>query len=136
MISTLQVAVFCGVALVVLVHMSRSTEYKCGPFCPFEGDTLTSCVTLCDELKPDLDLIFDPPQGLFRNGTPCWLSGERGGPVGQCCGDECKANGSCKSTMHKCKLQEEIRRNVTAGKLEFVKRMFRRNISVNIPSPQ
>uniref|UniRef100_A0A023G104 Putative secreted protein n=1 Tax=Amblyomma triste TaxID=251400 RepID=A0A023G104_AMBTT len=61
---------------------------------------------------------------------------ERGGPVGQCCGDECKANGTCKSAMYKCRLQEEIRRNVTAGQLDFVKRMSRRNISVKTPSPQ
>uniref|UniRef100_A0A0C9R596 Putative evasin n=1 Tax=Amblyomma americanum TaxID=6943 RepID=A0A0C9R596_AMBAM len=125
----LRTAALCVSILAVLLQQSRSTEYVCGPFCPPENVTLKSCVTLCTDLKEGFDIFSDPRQGLFRNGTPCWISGDEGGTRGQCCGDECEQKEACKSTMHKCWLDEKVRREAAAQEDDFWKRVAHRNIT-------
>uniref|UniRef100_A0A0C9S495 Putative secreted protein n=1 Tax=Amblyomma americanum TaxID=6943 RepID=A0A0C9S495_AMBAM len=105
----LRTAALCVSILAFLVRQpAEGDTYDCGPFCPHMNETpFTSCITLC----PEGERIFDPflrREGRFRNGTPCWIDGNRNGEIGMCCGGDCYPNKTCKSKMWKCALEDAI----------------------------
>ncbi|KAL3206655.1 hypothetical protein MRX96_052810 [Rhipicephalus microplus] len=103
-------------AFIVVVGQSEKEKFTCGPYCPEQGQTYASCVTVCENDGNPISDPFGVKTGRFRNGTLCWLDQNVSGRRGVCCGGECVENSTCKSMMHKCALRDEIRRNATLEK--------------------